>query len=144
MAALLHQCLQHCQQFYQERCYWSNPEIQILYVPVVAYWMLGGIYDFLGYVKIPFVEKHRIHTQQEDKRNRMTKAHVIKRVLFSHFLQAVLALSMLLIDPPSVVPTGGALKVFSTVIVAAFVMDAWQYFVHRCVGSCLHVFAGMM
>lgn len=120
------------QTFYETRCYWSNPEIQLLYYPVVAYWLLALFYDFLGSLRTPWVLKQRVHPPADDKANRMSKGHVIRRVILAHVIQTALGVFMLIVDPPKDNANGSPLKVALQVVMAAFVMDAWQYAIHRC------------
>ncbi|KAJ4793593.1 Sphingoid base hydroxylase 2 [Rhynchospora pubera] len=101
------------------------------FAPIVLYWIYGGVYQLL-----PPLDRFRLHTRQEEaQKNLVTLPCVVRGVLLQQFFQATVAQLLFLIT--SKTNLGGPTTqppIFIQLIqflVAMFVMDTWQYFVHR-------------
>ena len=65
-----------------------SDEILGTFVPIVVYWLFSGLYMLFG-----TQEKYRLHTKQdEDEKNLVSKANVIKGVLLQQAVQASVAM----------------------------------------------------
>lgn len=117
-----------------EKLSYGTPEFTMTFYPVLAYWMLAAVYDFLTYLRLPWIEKFRIHTREEEaKKNRITKTHVILRVLLQHALQVALQSAFIILDPGQCDALGSPplTRRIVSFITAMIVLDGWQYFIHR-------------
>lgn len=99
--------------------------------PIVVYWIYAGAYQIL-----PPLDRYRMHSRKEEElRNLVSLPTVIKGVLLQQLVQATVALSLFSMTS-KVGLTGKSLQpsflvqIFQ-VLIAMFVMDTWQYFVHR-------------
>lgn len=99
--------------------------------PIVVYWIYAGAYQML-----PPLDRYRMHSRKEEElRNLVSLPTVIKGVLLQQLVQATVALSLFSMTS-KVGLTGKSLQpsflvqIFQ-VLIAMFVMDTWQYFVHR-------------
>ncbi|CAI7853623.1 unnamed protein product [Closterium sp. NIES-53] len=104
-------------------------------LPVVVYWIYGGLLDFLDSMDIKVMNRWRLHSRSdEQKLNLVSKGAVVRGVLLQQLLQVVVAVLLFLVDPNSQnhgeVPPSLWVQV-AQVAVAMIVMDAWQYFWHR-------------
>ncbi|XP_010543117.1 PREDICTED: sphinganine C4-monooxygenase 1-like [Tarenaya hassleriana] len=100
------------------------------FAPIIVYWLYGGFYQLL-----PSLDKYRLHTKKEEKeKNLVPLCSVVKGVLLQQLVQATVAQGLFLftsaqtsgkVEQPSI------LAQILQIIVAMFVMDTWQYFVHR-------------
>ncbi|BBN20061.1 sphinganine C4-monooxygenase [Marchantia polymorpha subsp. ruderalis] len=109
--------------------YGISDEMMGTFAPIAMYWIYGGIYHML-----PSLDHYRMHSRkEEEQKNQVPMATVIKGVLLQQFCQAVVALTMFsLTSQPDVQVVQQPLLVqIGQVIVAMLVMDTWQYFVHR-------------
>jgi len=58
------------------------------FVPILVYWLYSGIYVLLG-----CFENYRLHSKKdEDEKNLVSKATVVKGVLLQQTIQAVVAI----------------------------------------------------
>lgn len=65
-----------------------SDELLGTFAPILVYWIYSGIYVVLG----SFAENYRLHSKQdEDEKNLVSKAAVVKGVLIQQALQAVVA-----------------------------------------------------
>lgn len=81
-------------------------------VPALAYWLLSGLYEVLDQLQLPATEACRLHSQaQADKKNVLTKGHVVGRVLIQHAIQCATSWAFTVLDPGMCertrVPAGG-------------------------------------
>lgn len=131
-----------------------------LLAPVVCYWVFSLFFDFLSYLEIPAIEKHRLHTPAElISRNRATRWQVCRDVFLQHIIQTIIGGLFMLLDEEEIVDIAGDLAWYNrslTALVASsatralvaqvlyhivvpagklaiamFVVDTWQYFLHR-------------
>jgi sphinganine C4-monooxygenase len=112
----------------------GTPEFAVTFYAIAAYWALAGVYELVAYLRIPAIETYRIHTlEEEKKKNRKSRRHVILRVLTQHAVQAALASAFVLVDPGNceALGTQTLTKRATGLLMAMLVLDAWQYFIHR-------------
>ncbi|GMI75354.1 sphingoid base hydroxylase 2 [Hibiscus trionum] len=101
-------------------------------VPIVVYWLYSAIYIAFG----PF-HNYRLHSKtDEEEKNLVSKANVIKNVLFQQAIQATLAIILYKVmrneDAGASESRSNSLTVIGRqFIIAMFVLDTWQYFMHR-------------
>ncbi|XP_031477137.1 very-long-chain aldehyde decarbonylase GL1-9-like [Nymphaea colorata] len=101
------------------------------FAPIVVYWLYAGMYQML-----PPLDRYRMHTRKEEKeKNSVALSSVIKGVLLQQLFQAVVAQLLFLVTSKAnltkkpVQPS--YLVQFFQILVAMFIMDTWQYFIHR-------------
>jgi sphinganine C4-monooxygenase len=101
-------------------------------VPIFVYWVYSGLYIALG----RFFESYRLHSRQdEDEKNLVSKNTVVKGVLLQQFVQAIVAIVLFTVTASGDGSDGA--QNFSLAVlakqffVAMFVLDTWQYFMHR-------------
>ncbi|KAK7343779.1 hypothetical protein VNO77_12810 [Canavalia gladiata] len=106
-----------------------SDEVMGTFAPIVLYWVYAGFYHLL-----PPLDKYRLHTRKdEENKNLVPFSTVVKGVLLQQLVQAIVALFLLTttnnasgdIVQPSIP------KQVLQILIAMFVMDTWQYFVHR-------------
>ncbi|CAI9116424.1 OLC1v1017565C2 [Oldenlandia corymbosa var. corymbosa] len=100
------------------------------FAPILVYWIYGGFYQLL-----PPLDNYRLHTRkEEDEKNVVPLPSVIKGVLVQQLFQAVVAELLFLLtssNSTEVVVQPSITVQIVQIIIAMFVMDTWQYFVHR-------------
>ncbi|KAK4751937.1 hypothetical protein SAY87_020735 [Trapa incisa] len=100
--------------------------------PIVIYWVYAGFYQLL-----PSMDNYRLHTRrEEDEKNPVHIAAVVRGVLLQQLLQAIAAQSLFLLTSNTSSMSGITAQPSIPIqimqfIVAMLVMDTWQYFVHR-------------
>ncbi|CAL9197326.1 unnamed protein product [Musa hybrid cultivar] len=99
--------------------------------PIVVYWLYAGMYQLL-----PPLDQYRLHTRkEEEQKNLVPLSSVIKGVLLQQLVQATVAGLMFLVTAkPSI--AGSLIQPpvhvqLIQILVAMFIMDTWQYFIHR-------------
>ncbi|GMI75353.1 sphingoid base hydroxylase 2 [Hibiscus trionum] len=111
----------------------TNEMLVCSLMPVAVYWVYGGLYTMLGYT----CNNYRLHPKEdEDGKNFAPKKTVIKGVLFQQFRQFIVTnlLFMLTRGNDAGASSGQSTSLFVIArqfIVAMFVFDTYQYFVHR-------------
>lgn len=108
-----------------------SDEVMGTFAPIVVYWLYAGFFQLL-----PPLDNYRLHTRkEEDLKNTVPLSSVIKGVLLQQLVQAVIAhLLFLVTSETGVVGTEvqpSLLIQLVQIVIAMFVMDTWQYFVHR-------------
>ena len=58
-----------------------------LLLPVIVYWAYSLLFHWISIKEIPWLEKYRIHDKEEEIRNRVSLADVIKAVIIQQVLQ---------------------------------------------------------
>lgn len=101
-------------------------------VPIVVYWVYAGLYCMLG-----GVDNYRLHTKKdEDEKNLVSKKEVVKGVLLQQVVQGVVATVLFAVTGNDGDSDGNQqtsyLVLARQLFVAMFVLDTWQYFMHRC------------
>ncbi|KAF3338069.1 sphinganine C(4)-monooxygenase 1-like protein [Carex littledalei] len=99
--------------------------------PIALYWLYGG-----AYMLMPPLKQYRLHTKrEEDEKNIVDIPTVVKGVLFQQLLQAVTVQLLFLVTSGSKQSEPIRQPPFFLqllqILIAMFVMDTWQYFVHR-------------
>lgn len=108
-----------------------SDEVMGTFAPIVVYWLYAGFFQLL-----PPLDNYRLHTRkEEDVKNTVPFSSVIKGVLLQQLIQAVVAHILFLVTSESglveTVIQPSLLVQVVQIIIAMFVMDTWQYFVHR-------------
>ncbi|KAK1266436.1 Sphinganine C(4)-monooxygenase 2 [Acorus gramineus] len=108
----------------------SSDEVLGTFVPIVVYWVYSGLYMTMG-----SLNNYRLHSKKdEDTKNLVPKSKVVRGVLLQQTLQASVSLLSFWVmgtsntqqtPPPPLIVTARQF------IVAMFVFDTWQYFMHR-------------
>lgn len=99
------------------------------FMPIVVYWVYSGIY----YLLQP-LDGYRMHTLKEEKlKNLVSRSTVVKGVLLQQSVQAVVALSLFAVTTVEAgkIPQPSLMVQARQFLIAMFVMDTWQYFLHR-------------
>lgn len=109
-------------------------ELLAVVVPVGVYWAYSGFYTCLEAFHPNLFDRSRLHSKGEWKRkNLVTPGQVVVMVLFQQVVQILLACLTFTLEKRSSDPS--ALPSIWIQIVqfvfACFVMDTWQYFLHR-------------
>ncbi|XP_076947834.1 very-long-chain aldehyde decarbonylase GL1-9-like [Bidens hawaiensis] len=108
-----------------------SDEVMGTFAPIVVYWFYAGFFQLL-----PPLDNYRLHTRkEEDAKNSVPLSSVIKGVLLQQLVQAVVAHLLFLVTSQTdlvgtEVQPSIPVQIFQ-IIIAMFVMDTWQYFVHR-------------
>lgn len=92
------------------------------------------MYHTLDSLKLKNLESHRLHSRRdENQKNLVTVNQVIRGVLFQQVLQAAAASFLLLLDPASQgnKPLPSMLTCVYQFLMGMFIMDTYQYFMHR-------------
>lgn len=80
--------------------YGISDEMMGTFAPIAMYWIYGGIYHML-----PSLDHYRMHSRkEEEQKNQVPMATVIKGVLLQQFCQAVVALTMFSVRASSLSP----------------------------------------
>jgi sphinganine C4-monooxygenase len=133
-AALVRDLGRHVAQVARERLHPGAIEFWMPLLPVVLYWCVAGLYDWLDGAELGWAEKRRLRPKAEAlRRNSVTRGHVVGRVLLQHAVQCAVAWANALVDPAfcDVRPHGGLLRTAGQFALCMFVFDAWQYLIHR-------------
>ncbi|CAL9759381.1 unnamed protein product [Musa acuminata subsp. burmannicoides] len=119
-----------------------SDEVMGTFAPIVLYWLYAGFYQLL-----PRLDRYRLHTKkEEEQKNLVTLATVVKGVLLQQVVQATIAqvLFLVRVRMPSLktyvehhvgdlrVPVQPSIPVqILQIFVAMLALDTWQYFMHR-------------
>ncbi|THU57232.1 hypothetical protein C4D60_Mb03t01350 [Musa balbisiana] len=107
-----------------------SDELLGTFVPIAVYWIYSGIYVLLG-----DLEKYRLHTKAEENvKNIVSKSSVVKGVLVQQAFQISVSLLLFAVisDGSGIAkPQPSLLAIIVQFLVAMFVLDTWQYFMHR-------------
>jgi sphinganine C4-monooxygenase len=134
MSSLLTRAATHAATVARERLHPRSIEFWMPLLPVVLYWVVAVLYDWLDARQHPWTERRRLRPKAEAQaRNSVTRAHVVGRVLLQHAVQCAVAWANTLVDPAfcDARPPGGPLKTAGQFALCMFVFDAWQYMIHR-------------
>lgn len=110
-------------------------EMGVLIWPVVVYWTVAGVYDVIDHMSSPSIERCRIKRKEPSRGNLISKRHVVLRVLFQHVIQTAVGITALFLDPTACEarPPQGWVATCAQFVLGMFVIDTWQYFIHRLV-----------
>lgn len=133
MPGILVQAWIQCKRVWLEKLVWGRYEPLVIVAPVVVYWTLAIMYDFVSYLDIKQVERYRLHSAQEEvKRNVVSKGHVITRTLVQHCIQSATIFVGFALEPDQCdKPWPGYAALAAQLIGAFLCFDTWQYFIHR-------------
>lgn len=100
-------------------------------MPLVVYWAYSGLYMLFG-----SYDNYRLHSRKdEDEKNLISKQTVVKGVLLQQAIQAIVAIILFKVTGDDSDATTGDESSFFVLarqfLVAMFVLDTWQYFMHR-------------
>jgi sphinganine C4-monooxygenase len=105
-------------------------ELFQLVAPLIGYWSLCIFYDILDNSTSPVVKRYRL--TDAIRANTVTKSHVVVRVIIQHVIQTALGLTVLFFDPHMCQkPEKSWPRTCFDFVLAMFVMDAWQFWIHR-------------
>ncbi|XP_031101430.1 sphinganine C4-monooxygenase 1-like [Ipomoea triloba] len=107
-----------------------SDELLGTFVPIVVYWLYSGIYSILG-----GLHNYRLHSKkEEDEKNLVSKADVVKGVVLQQAVQAIVATILFAVtgnDGEVAINQESLLVLARQFIIAMVVLDTWQYFMHR-------------
>ncbi|XP_072978658.1 sphinganine C4-monooxygenase 2-like [Typha angustifolia] len=111
--------------------YKISDEMLGTFVPVLVYWLYSGIYVLLG-----SLEKYRLHSRKEEEaKNLVSKGTVVKGVLIQQAFQIVVAIILFKVvskdEEINRASQPSLLLLVIQFVLAMFVLDTWQYFIHR-------------
>ncbi|XP_062097698.1 very-long-chain aldehyde decarbonylase GL1-9-like [Humulus lupulus] len=102
------------------------------FAPIVVYWLYAGFYQLM-----PPLDNYRLHTRKEEEQQSKSVplSSVVKGVLLQQLVQATVAQGLFLVTSKAnssgvTIQPSIAVQIVQ-IVVAMFVMDTWQYFVHR-------------
>ncbi len=109
------------------------PEFYVAAGPIVAYWVVAGFYELLDRSHHPAIVRLRVTRRQPGKGNPVTHTQVFIRVILQQILQTLLGMLSVLIDPGQCPanPPVGLLHSATQFVIGLFIIDAWQYWIHR-------------
>ncbi|WOL20291.1 sphinganine C4-monooxygenase 2 [Canna indica] len=99
------------------------------FVPVLVYWAYSGMYMLLG-----SDDKYRLHSRKEEEtKNSASKGKVVLGVLIQQAFQIAVSALLFTMAPKAEMTSrkSSILALLMQFAVAMFVLDTWQYFVHR-------------
>ncbi|KAM3225082.1 hypothetical protein ACQJBY_058054 [Aegilops geniculata] len=101
-----------------------SDELLGTFVPIAVYWLYSGLYVALDGVER--LDAYRLHPRGEEAaRNVVSRGAVVRGVLVQQAFQVIGDESGIAPKQPS------AVVIVLQFIIAMFVMDTWQYFMHR-------------
>ncbi|KAI3931263.1 hypothetical protein MKX01_040180 [Papaver californicum] len=108
-----------------------SDELLGTFVPIFVYWVYSGIYLMFG-----SFDNYRLHSKKdEDMKNLVSKRTVVKGVLFQQTVQAIVAIILFTVtgndDGTDAVSRPSFLLLLRQFVIAMFILDTWQYFMHR-------------
>ncbi|KAI3929462.1 hypothetical protein MKW92_017319 [Papaver armeniacum] len=108
-----------------------SDELLGTFVPIFVYWVYSGIYLMFG-----SFDNYRLHSKKdEDMKNLVSKRTVVKGVLFQQTVQAVVAIILFTVTGNDGGPDADSrpsfLLLLRQFVIAMFILDTWQYFMHR-------------
>ncbi|GLI58660.1 hypothetical protein VaNZ11_000402 [Volvox africanus] len=120
---------------FSDRLRSGNPEFGLVFYLPIAYWLAAGFYELLDWMRLPFTEKYKLNRREPGRGNMITHQHVILRVLLQQVIQTALTLAVMILDPDMcgrcADSTKNPIQRISRFILGMYVMDTWQYWIHR-------------
>ncbi|KAI8984070.1 hypothetical protein BDF20DRAFT_816910 [Mycotypha africana] len=75
---------------------WWSDDMMAIWVPIAVYWIECTIFEIIRRAEIPFLEKYRLHTPEEQKRqNKVGFGKVLVMVALQHVVQMVLGIALM-------------------------------------------------
>lgn len=110
-----------------------SDELLGTFVPIAVYWLYSGLYVALE--SVDRVDSYRLHPKAEEAaKNVVSRAAVVRGVLVQQAFQVVVALTLFAVigDESGIAQKQPSFVVIMLqFVIAMFVMDTWQYFMHR-------------
>lgn len=108
-----------------------SDEVMGTFAPILVYWLYAGFYQLL-----PPLDNYRLHTRKEEnEKNVVPLAAVVRGVLLQQFFQAAVAHVLFLLtsdtNSTAIMVQPSIPVQIMQITIAMVVMDTWQYFVHR-------------
>ncbi|XP_020255053.1 sphinganine C4-monooxygenase 1-like isoform X1 [Asparagus officinalis] len=107
-----------------------SDELLSTFVPIAVYWVYSGVYVLLS-----SLDNYRLHPRgDEDKKNIVSKYTVVKGVLVQQAMQIAISLILFTViegGKAETHPQPPLHVIIMQFMVAMFVLDTWQYFMHR-------------
>ncbi|KAG0735687.1 hypothetical protein G6F62_006832 [Rhizopus arrhizus] len=72
---------------------WED-EVMAIWVPITVYWVQCTLYEILMKLNIPFFEQYRIHSPEDQKRNKVSFIKVLVMVALQHVVQIILGIAL--------------------------------------------------
>ncbi|KAG8077436.1 hypothetical protein GUJ93_ZPchr0007g4919 [Zizania palustris] len=135
----------------------GGEELAVALAPVAAYWLYSGMYEAAAGSSVcrGLLDRYRLHSRRdEETKNLASKRDVLKGVLLQQAIQVSISLAVLKLTSREQDDGGGAgddvkgaghsaaalLEVAARFGVAMFVLDTWQYFMHRLMHSSRYMY----
>ncbi|KAJ9520676.1 hypothetical protein QJQ45_007535 [Haematococcus lacustris] len=112
----------------------GTEEFAMLLSPIITYWVVALFYDWLDTSRRAFVLKHKVARKDVGRANQVGRGALVARVLLQQLLQSLLAVLVILVDPEQCTTCSkprSLLQHALQFVIGMFVMDAWQYWIHR-------------
>lgn len=118
-----------------EKLAFGTDEFWMAAAPVIVYWIVSLYFDILDHSSHPYILKHRVTRRDRGRENQVGRLAVIQRVILQHVLQTLVGIVGLLAEPDhcSAIKPKSWLQSSMQFIIGMFIMDAWQYWIHRAV-----------
>jgi len=107
-------------------------DLLALICPTVGYWAFSLFFHFLSSLELPSLEKYRVQPKTPIK-NKISVPHVVGRVIFQQILTGIITIVIIVIqkNPPGYAPSFPLWIRAIKFVWAMFVLDTYQYWVHR-------------
>ncbi|EFJ50749.1 hypothetical protein VOLCADRAFT_57952 [Volvox carteri f. nagariensis] len=113
----------------------GTPEFGLVFYLPLVYWVVAGFYELLDWLRLPMTEKYKLNRREPGRGNTITHGQVVIRVLLQQLIQTALTLVFLVLDADMCTRCADVGKTtlhrVSRFILGMFVMDTWQYWIHR-------------
>uniref|UniRef100_A0A0E0ENM1 F-box domain-containing protein n=4 Tax=Oryza TaxID=4527 RepID=A0A0E0ENM1_9ORYZ len=111
----------------------ASDELLGTFVPIAVYWLYSGLYLALDGVER--LDVYRLHPREEEAaKNVVSRGTVVRGVLVQQAFQVAVSLTLFAVigDESGIEQKQpSALVILLQFAIAMFVMDTWQYFMHR-------------
>ncbi|GAX85516.1 hypothetical protein CEUSTIGMA_g12932.t1 [Chlamydomonas eustigma] len=111
----------------------NSPEFGMLVTPILSYWLVASFYDMLDILSPSFLQQFRVTRISRGPDNRLSKGHVVQRVLLQHLIQFSLGMLVVLVDTDqcTMKPAKGWVQSCLQFGLGMFIMDTYQFWIHR-------------
>lgn len=144
VAGLLQELQQNARYTFTVMLRPGTPEWRVLMWPPLAYWAVAIFYDILDRLRLPATERFRVVRRERGRENPLSVGHVVRRVMVQQLVQAIFSIVLYVTDPgmcPRAAAAGATLPSRAAkFVLGMFVMDAWQYVVHRYAHTNMYVY----
>jgi len=108
----------------------TNAEICMIFVPVVLYWVYSGILYVVTNINSEIIQKYKI-PQSGRALNKVDPIKVLVSVLSQHLVQMICSVLFVNIFRDTTQDVEGWLLMIAKIWAGTFVMDSYQYWLHR-------------